>query len=360
VKRLIKLFLILFLFSPLYFSICQVNNLGIQKIVIDPGHGGKDPGTLGTGRYKSAEKDIVLDVSILLGNYLRSEFPEIEVIYTRNSDEFIKLSERTRIANQANANLFISIHCDAFQDPSVFGSSTYVMGMHKNATNLNVAIRENSSILMENNYKLNYEGFDPEEPESYIALSMYQSNYITNSLLLASKIQNQFKNRVNRKDRGVKQAGFLVLSRATMPSVLIELGFLTNKKEEDFLNSNDGKVFMASAIFRAVKEYKIGIDGVIENNPINYKINESLFFSLQFLSSNKKIDLNKIGIEEKNLIKEFKENNLYKYSFGSSSQYEDLESLKLILDSYGYKDYFTIAFLNGQKISLSEALSILK
>ena len=232
-KRLIQLFLTLFIVHSFSFLPAQNNNLGVKKIVIDPGHGGKDPGTLGTGRYKQAEKDIVLDVSIMLGKYLESEFDDLEVIFTRDSDEFIKLSERTRIANAAKANLFISIHCDAFRDQSVYGSSTYVMGMHKNESNLNVAIRENSSILMENNYEFNYEGFDPEEPESYIALSMYQSSYLSNSVLIASKIQNQFKNRVNRKDRGVKQAGFLVLSRATMPSVLIELGFLTNKLEED-------------------------------------------------------------------------------------------------------------------------------
>ncbi|MDC0189525.1 N-acetylmuramoyl-L-alanine amidase [Flavobacteriales bacterium] len=359
-KRLIQLFLILFTFYPLYDIRGQVNNLGVKKIVIDPGHGGKDPGTLGTGRYKQAEKDVALEVSILLGDYIKSSFPEIEIIYTRKSDKFIKLSERTRIANQANANLFISIHCDAFPDKTVYGSSTYVMGMHKNATNLNVAIRENSSILMENNYKSNYEGFDPEEPESYIALSMYQSNYIANSLLLASKIQHQFKNRVNRKDRGVKQAGFLVLSRAAMPSVLIELGFLTNIKEEDFLNTDDGKVFMASAIFRAVKEYKLELDGIIKENPIDLNRENNLFFSLQFLSSESKINLDQLVIEDKKLIKEFKENHFYKYSLGHAKELRDLDVLKYKLDEYGYKDYFTIAFLNGQKISLSEALSILK
>ena len=256
-KRSIVIFLTLFIVHTFSFLKAQNDNLGVKKIVIDPGHGGKDPGTLGTGRYKQAEKDVVLDVSIMLGKYLESEFDDVEVIYTRNSDEFIKLSERTRIANEAKANLFISIHCDAFHDKSVYGSSTYVMGMHKTESNLNVAIRENSSILMENDYEFDYEGFNPSEPESYIALSMYQSSHIENSLLLASKIQDQFRSRVSRKDRGVKQAGFMVISRAAMPSVLVELGFLTNNMEEDFLNSEAGKVYMASAIFRAVKDYKI-------------------------------------------------------------------------------------------------------
>ena len=196
-KRLILLFLALFIVHSFLFLHAQNNNLGIKKIVIDPGHGGKDPGTLGSGRYKTTEKDVVLDVSLLLGGYLNDEFPDVEVIYTRSTDRFVKLSERTRIANEAQSDLFLSIHADAFQDKRVYGATTYVMGLHKTESNLNVAIRENSSILMENNYQSNYEGFDPAEPESYIALSMYQSNYLSNSLLLASKIQNQFKTHLN-------------------------------------------------------------------------------------------------------------------------------------------------------------------
>ena len=196
-KRLIQLFLTLFIVHSFYSLQAQNNNLGVKKIVIDPGHGGKDPGNGGTARYSISEKDVVLQVSLMLGKYLESEFSDVEIIYTRKTDTFVKLSERTRIANEEKADLFISIHCDAFHDESVHGSSTYVMGMHKNASNLNVAIRENSSILMESDYEIDYEGFDPSSSESYIALSMYQSSHISNSLLLASKIQHQFKNRVN-------------------------------------------------------------------------------------------------------------------------------------------------------------------
>ena len=199
-KRLIQVFLTLTIVHSFVFSQDKHSNLGIKKIVIDAGHGGKDPGNMGTGRYLNTEKDVVLDVALLLGDYINSEFPDVTVIYTRETDEFVKLSERTRIANEEQADLFISIHCDAFHDKKVHGSTTYVMGMHKNESNLNVAIRENSSILMENDYEVNYEGFNPSEPESYIALSMYQSNHISNSLLLASKIQSQFKNRVSRKN----------------------------------------------------------------------------------------------------------------------------------------------------------------
>ena len=358
-KRLKVIFLALFIVHSFSFIEAQNENLGIKTIVIDPGHGGKDPGTLGTGRYKQAEKDVVLDVSLLLGNYLKSEFPDIKIIYTRDTDRFVKLSERTRIANEAQADLFLSIHCDAFQDERVYGSTTYVMGLHKTESNLNVAIRENSSILMENNYELNYEGFNPEEPESYIALSMYQSSYLSNSLLIASKIQNQFKNRVNRKDRGVKQAGFLVLSRATMPSVLIELGFLTNLNEEDFLISKKGKVYMASAIFRAVKEYKMEMETLILEN---YNINnnsQDLFFSVQFLSSKSKIRKSDFKLDTKMSINEFYDGYMYKYSYGQVKTLKEVNDLKAQLAVLGYKDYFTIAILNGDKISLSDALLIL-
>jgi len=360
VKRFLQLFLILLIINPVFLMQGQDNNLGVQKIVIDPGHGGKDPGNLGTGRYKKTEKDVVLDISLMLGNYLKSEFPDISILYTRTEDKFIKLSERTKLANDEKADLFISIHCDAFDDQRVHGSTTYVMGMHKHSSNLKVAIRENSSILMENNYKVDYEGFNPSEPESYIALSMYQSNHIENSLLIASKIQDQFRSRVSRKDRGVKQAGFMVISRAAMPSVLVELGFLTNNMEEDFLNSEDGKVYMASAIFRAVKDYKITLDSMISESDIKLQNETELFFSLQFMSSLEKIDINNFMIDEKDIIYQFKEKKYYKYAYGKEAKLEDLAILKKKLNSYGYNDYFTIAFLNGEKISLSEALSIVK
>ena len=362
-KRLFQLFLTLIIVHCFSFSYAQHVNLGVKTIVIDPGHGGKDPGTLGTGRYQQAEKDVVLDVSIMLGQYLQSEFDDIEVIYTRDTDEFIKLSQRTKIANEAKADLFISIHCDAFRDQSVYGSSTYVMGMHKTESNLNVAIRENSSILMENDYEFDYEGFNPSEPESYIALSMYQSSYLSNSLLLASKIQNQFRTRVNRKDRGIKQAGFLVLSRATMPSVLIELGFLTNRKEEDFLNSEKGKVYMSSAIFRAIKDYKIELETLIldAQDKTHHTNNQNqLFYTIQFLSSKSSINIEDLVVPNKDLIHHFQDNNQHQYTYGKVEKLEEVTLLKKELVSYGFQDCFTVAILNGERMSLSNALSTFK
>lgn len=228
----------------------------MKTIVIDAGHGGKDPGNLGTGRYKTKEKDIALDVALRVGGYIKQQFPEINVIYTRDTDVFIGLNERADIANKAKADLFLSIHCNAFPNPNSNGVETFVLGLHRNQENLQVAMKENQAIFLEDDYKTKYEGFDPSSPESIIALTIMQSAFLQQSLSISSYIQNQFKNRVGRRDRGVKQAGFLVLRRTTMPSILIELGFLTNQAEEDFLNSENGKAYMASAIFRGFKEYK--------------------------------------------------------------------------------------------------------
>ncbi|MFC2175703.1 N-acetylmuramoyl-L-alanine amidase [Bacteroidota bacterium] len=235
----------------------------IKTIVIDAGHGGKDPGNLGTGRYAAREKNIALDVVLKLGGYIKEQFPEIKVIYTRDKDVFIGLNERAIIANKAKADLFISVHCNAFSKEASSGVETFVLGLHRNEENLQVAKTENSAIFLEDDYKTKYEGFDPNSVESIIALTMMQSAFLQQSLSFSSYIQTQFKERVGRKDRGVKQAGFLVLRKTTMPSVLIELGFLTNTKEEDFLNSEQGKVYMASAIFRGFKDYK----KLVEDSP---------------------------------------------------------------------------------------------
>lgn len=256
VQRLFFLFLALLLidFSAAAQSTDELYRM--KTIVIDAGHGGKDPGNLGTGRYKTKEKDIALDVALRVGGYIQKQFPDINVIYTRDTDVFIGLNERADIANKAKADLFISIHCNAFPNPKSNGVETFVLGLHRNQENLQVAMKENQAIFLEDDYKTKYEGFDPSSPESIIALTIMQSAFLQQSLSISSYIQQQFKTRVGRRDRGVKQAGFLVLRRTTMPSILIELGFLTHAPEEDFLNTENGKAYMSSAIFRGFKEYK--------------------------------------------------------------------------------------------------------
>lgn len=239
----------------------------MKTVVIDAGHGGKDPGNLGTGRYKWREKNVALDVALKLGGYIKEQFPEINVLYTRDTDVFIGLNERADIANDAKADLFISIHCNAIEYPSARGVETFALGLHKNEENLKVAMKENSAITLEDDYEAKYGGFDPNSPEGIIALTMMQSAFLDQSLRISSYIQKQFKERVGRRDRGVKQAGFLVLRRTTMPSILIELGFLTNPEEEDFLNSESGRVYMSSAILRGFKEYKETVEDPLGEAP---------------------------------------------------------------------------------------------
>ncbi|NOS92088.1 MAG: N-acetylmuramoyl-L-alanine amidase [Cyclobacteriaceae bacterium] len=231
----------------------------LETIVIDPGHGGKDPGTMGK---KSKEKDVALKISLKLGAYIEKNFPNVKVIYTRKEDKYVALDERAEIANRNKAQLFICIHANSVPGAPAHGTETFVMGLHKDKGNFEVAKRENSVILMDENYEQRYEGFDPKSPESYILFTLSQSAYHESSLRFAQKVENQFKTKAGRVSRGVKQAGFLVLWRTAMPSVLIETGFLSQGKEESFLLSDDGQDMIASGIYRAFKEYKTEIESI--------------------------------------------------------------------------------------------------
>lgn len=228
----------------------------IRTIVIDAGHGGKDPGAL--GHSGSREKDVTLRIALKLGQLLKDSLKDVRVVYTRNSDHFVELWERATIANKNNADLFISIHCNANNSHEPHGSETYIMGLHKTEGNLEVSKRENASILMEEDYQHNqeYMGYDPNTPESHIILSLFQSAYREQSLQFAQKVQKNIENRKTIKNRGVKEAGFLVLWRTSMPSVLIETGFITNEKDKEYLNSAEGQMDWAQAIFGAVRDFK--------------------------------------------------------------------------------------------------------
>nr|WP_262910506.1 N-acetylmuramoyl-L-alanine amidase [Pontibacter silvestris] len=238
--------------------LCSSNKLEYRKaykvrtVVIDAGHGGKDVGC--NGRF-SHEADVALQIAMQVGTLIEKNLPDVKVIYTRKNNTFVELIDRAGIANKNNADLFLSIHLNS--GPSAAqGTETYTMGLHTSEGNLRVAKRENAVILQEDNYQEKYEGFDPNSPQSHILFALQQSAYIDNSLRFAGKIENEFKTRVGRTSRGVKQAGFLVLWKSFMPSVLIECGFLTNPTEEKFLNDKTGQTYMASGIYRAFKEYK--------------------------------------------------------------------------------------------------------
>jgi len=231
----------------------------LRIVVIDPGHGGADPGTMGT---KSKEKDVALKISLKFGAYIEKNLPDVKVIYTRKDDRYLSLEDRAEMANKAKADLFICVHANALNGSTAYGTETYVMGLKKDRGNFEIAKRENSVMLMDENYKERYEGFDPASTESYILFSLNQSAYQESSLLFAQKVEEQFKKKAGRYSRGVKQAGFWVLWRTSMPSVLIETGFLSNVKEESFLLSSAGQDSIAEGIFHAFKEYKSEIESV--------------------------------------------------------------------------------------------------
>src|SRR5690554_3890923 len=278
----------------------------ITRVVIDAGHGGKDPGNLGTGRYKITEKTIALNVSLKVGNYIKQAFPDVEVLYTRDDDTFVPLHERSKFANTKDADLFISIHCDAFTKETAKGVGTFVMGAAKTEANLRMAQRENKAMLLEDNRDKNYDGFDPNSPEGLIELSLRQNAHIHQSLKFAQEVQNQMRDRVGRIDRGVRQAPFWVISFTTMPSVLVELGFLTNKEEEDFLNSEIGQDYTASAIYRAFKTYKTNMElaeqnrrkeaNEVKKEDTKAEVSETnhtkgVVFKVQLLSSSSRVEL---------------------------------------------------------------------
>jgi len=227
-------------------------------VVIDPGHGGKDPGAVNKGIQ---EKDVVLGIGLKLGKYITDNFQDVKVIYTRDKDIFVPLIDRSRIANKNKADLFISLHANFCGTPSLRGTETFVLGLHRSNENLDVAKKENSVILMEDNYKQTYEDFDPNSSESYIMFELVQDNYLDQSLLFADDIQRQFKSRLESSNRGVKQAGFLVLRQSSMPSVLVETGFLSNQAEANYLKSEAGQHVIANSIFDAFRKFKTRSSG---------------------------------------------------------------------------------------------------
>lgn len=233
----------------------------LRTVVIDAGHGGKDFGAIGASR-RNYEKTIALKIALQVGEMIKSQMPNVKVIYTREDDTFIELNERARIANRNKADLFISIHLNSAKNRAAYGTETFVMGLHVSEENLEVARRENSVILLEDNFEKNYDGFDPNSPEAYIIFSLYMSNNIDNSLKIASKIENQFSGTIRRNSRGVKQAGFLVLRETTMPAILVETGFISNVEEEKFLASSEGQSKLAQSIFNGFKKYKEDVESI--------------------------------------------------------------------------------------------------
>ena len=351
----------------------------ISVVVIDPGHGGKDTGA---GVGNALEKNIVLDIALKLGNLIKSNYPETKVIYTRDKDVFIPLYKRAVIANKNNADLFISIHANYVNSKYVQGAETFVLGQHRSQDNLEVAKKENSVILLEDDYSTTYEGFDPNSPESYIMFELVQDEYLEQSVMLASVIQDQFRESAKRKDRSVKQAGFLVLRQTTMPSVLVEVGFLNNTSERNYLMSESGRSNMAHSIYTAFEDYKRkieekssftivtqnseeNVESINAENPkleaplIQSKINEEstnkIYYSVQIAASKNYLKEKPSNFKgERNIFNVYSE-NIYRYYSGKHTSYNKaLEEKKRLQKKFN--DAFIVAFENEKLISVKKAL----
>jgi N-acetylmuramoyl-L-alanine amidase len=341
----------------------------VNKVVIDAGHGGRDPGAIG---IHSKEKEITLAIALKLGGYIEKYIPDVEVIYTRKSDVFVELHRRAAIANNSQADLFISIHCNAAKSSYTCGTETFVMGLHKNDENLEVAKLENAAILQEENYSDMYEGFDPGQDEDYITLTLFQESFLEQSTMLAQEIQNQFRERVKRKDRGVFQAGFLVLYKVAMPGVLVETGFITNPNDEKFLISADGQAYIASAIYRAFKSYKQEMErpdnkaesvknysGEPSRTDDMSQQNPQVFFRVQFASYKNSKHFNNKKYRDLPDIRNYSHDGLIKYTTGNTTSYlEALSLLKQVKEHKRIKDAFVVAFLEEERVSIEEALKL--
>lgn len=356
VKKIAVRVFFLFLFNTFFIvGAHSQQSTKFRTVVIDAGHGGKDPGALGK---IAKEKDVVLAIALKVGNYVEDYLPDVKVIYTRKKDVFVPLYKRAEIANKNEADLFISIHANAISNIKILGAETFALGPARSNENLDVAKKENSVIVMEDEYTTKYEGFDPNSTESYILFEYMQSTYLEQSTLMASIVQKQFKERAGRKDRGVKQAGFLVLRNVTHPSVLVEVGFLSNKTEEKYLTTSNGQTYIASAIFRAIRDYKKQFDEkstvVKTAKKKKPKIENSIVFRIQVASYRREIKKGS-GIYKKfDDIFVFKENGRYKYTTGSSADYDEIyEKLKVIKKKT--PGSFIVAFDKNKKIPLSDA-----
>ena len=382
----------------------------ITKVVIDAGHGGKDPGALGK---KTQEKNITLQIALKLGTLISQGCKDVHVTYTRDKDEFIELHERAGVANRQKADLFISIHCNSNPSHSFRGAETYVMGLHKSAANLAIAKQENASILMEPDYATTYNGFDPNSDESYITFSLYQDAYLGQSTDFARNVQEEMKSRVGLNDRGVRQAGFLVLYKTTMPSVLVETGFLSNAEEEKFLTSQEGQDYIATAIFKAFKKFNAKMEGmnegtkkesvkpgviaiqpgkenvkpeakVIQPNKENVKpeakviqpkkenvkpaqkpveqkpVGDNLVFRVQVALSPKDIGITSPRLDGLKDVKMYRHQGMYKYTTGDENSLDEALKLQAEVQKKGFKDAFVVAFKGEERISIAEAKELMK
>jgi N-acetylmuramoyl-L-alanine amidase len=349
----------------------------IKTVVIDAGHGGKDPGCHGASAH---EKNVCLSMALKLGKYIKEKYPNVKVIYTRDKDVFVELDERAKIANKSNADLFICIHANS-ASPTAYGTETYVLGLHRADAQAKVAERENAVINFEDDKGEKYKAYEMS-PDAIIARQLQLSVFLDHSINFATKLQSEFK-ALGRHDRGVRQAGFLVLYKTTMPSVLIETGFLTNPEEEKFLADTASHTKMATAMFTAFEKYKCELEGVeykaekskdnkevpektpekiVDKNDEGSKTNEidktAVYFKVQIETSEKKIALNSLRFKGLN-VEEYTQDNLYKYTVGAyKNDFKSANAYKNEMREKGFSNAFVVAFQNGVRINLEKALKL--
>lgn len=337
------------------------------KVVLDAGHGGHDSGA---SYYGFKEKEIALNITLLTGGILE-RYKDIQVIYTRKTDVFLGLRERADIANKADADLFVSIHCNGAKNTAAFGTETFVLGLHKSQENFEIAKKENQVIYLEENYEEIYGGFDPSSPESLIGLTLMQEEYLDQSIELASLVQTNFTQRLKRRDRSVKQAGFWVLHNTYMPSVLIETGFVSNKDEGTYLNSRKGQQDMAQAIADAVIDYYNSIKPSYTTTtqttrpPVNNNVSagsqsevyEGVVFKVQIAASSRRLDTKPSNFKGLTMISREQEGDLHRYFYGSTSDYGQIKELQKKAKDKGYPSAFIVAFKNGKRVNLTEVIN---
>ncbi len=361
-------FFVLIISVAIFSSFAQPNNNPTKPfiVVLDAGHGGKDSGNRGNGFY---EKDIVLDVTLQVGKLLEAQ-DNIKVVYTRKTDVFIDLYRRGPIANEVDADIFVSIHCNSHSSQAN-GVETFVMGVDKSNKNLETAKKENEVIFLEDNYQEKYAGFDPNSPESFIGFSLMQEEYLDQSIMLAGLIQNNIVNNLNRNDRSVKSGPFWVLHSSYMPSVLIELGFLTNNSEGPYVNSAKGRSELAREIVKGILSYKkqISLSPESVRNPVitekevtkaiettKEDIYKDVTFKVQLAASGKKLETKSKNFKGLKDVARDKEDGLYKYYYGETSDYNKITLLKTFVQQKGFSSAYIVAFKDGKKVNLPEVL----
>ena len=373
---MVKKLLFVFCLLPLALGYGQQQKF---KVVLDAGHGGKDYGAVYHGNI---EKNIALQTAIRVGAILEKD-PQIEVVYTRKSDVFIELQQRANIANKSKGSIFVSMHCNANKNQSASGNETYVMGITRNASNLEVAKSENEVVTLETDYKIKYDGFDPNSPESVIGISILQEEYLDQSIELAGRVQDFFMKKTDNKNRGVKQAGFLVLRQITMPRVLIEMGFVSNKEEGAFLNSEAGQAKLAEAIAGAILDYKNEFFNPTNNvnvkedskeeiivkespkkdipvktpeKPSEKTVEKGIVFKIQISASTKELATIPSNFKGLSPISVESSGSLFKYFYASENSYDAIKQKLEIAKQKGFSTAFIVAYKDGIKIKVADAI----